>query len=79
MLGNGSYLTSGNIAIVVFVYFVIKETKGVPLEEMDRLFGGVSAIDVEQAKGRLADSRAAEKLDEDDAAGSHHVEKGSSE
>lgn len=33
-----------NCLLVLYVYFLIPETKGVPLEEMDRLFGGVDHV-----------------------------------
>lgn len=39
------YMFAGiNCLLVAYVYFLIPETKGVPLEEMDRLFGGVSHV-----------------------------------
>lgn len=33
-----------NFLLAVFVWFMIPETKKVPLEEMDALFGGVSHV-----------------------------------
>lgn len=33
-----------NCLLVLYVIFLIPETKGVPLEEMDRLFGGASHV-----------------------------------
>lgn len=33
-----------NCLLVLYVIFLIPETKGVPLEEMDRLFGGTSHV-----------------------------------
>ena len=33
-----------NFFLAVFVWFMIPETKKVPLEEMDALFGGVSHV-----------------------------------
>lgn len=33
-----------NCLLVVYVFFLIPETKGVPLEEMDKLFGGASHV-----------------------------------
>lgn len=33
-----------NCLLVAYVFFLIPETKGVPLEEMDRLFGGTSHV-----------------------------------
>lgn len=56
-----------NVLLAVFVWFLIPETKKVPLEEMDTLFGGTSHVqrgaamlheqklqceDVEQAEGK---------------------------
>lgn len=39
------YMFAGiNCLLVCYVFFLIPETKGVPLEEMDRLFGGVSHV-----------------------------------
>jgi hypothetical protein len=55
-----------NMFLAVFVWFMIPETKKVPLEEMDTLFGGTShvqngaillqqskegALDIEQSRG----------------------------
>jgi hypothetical protein len=34
-----------NILLAVFVWFVVPETKGIPLEEMDVLFGGANHAD----------------------------------
>ena len=34
-----------NIFLAFFVYFLIPETKGVPLEEVDVLFGGANHIE----------------------------------
>ena len=34
-----------NICLAVFVFFMIPETKGVPLEEVDVLFGGANHIE----------------------------------
>jgi hypothetical protein len=34
-----------NVCLAVFVWFVVPETKGIPLEEMDVLFGGVNHVD----------------------------------
>jgi hypothetical protein len=40
------YLFMGiNCVLAVFTWFCVPETKGVPLEEMDVLFGGVSHVD----------------------------------
>lgn len=33
-----------NCLFLLYVIFLIPETKGVPLEEMDRLFGGTSHV-----------------------------------
>lgn len=33
-----------NCLLVLYVYFLIPETKGVPLEEMDKLFGGANHV-----------------------------------
>lgn len=33
-----------NCLLVLYVFFLIPETKGVPLEEMDKLFGGVNHV-----------------------------------
>lgn len=33
-----------NCLLVLYVIFLIPETKGVPLEEMDKLFGGASHV-----------------------------------
>lgn len=39
------YMFAGiNCLLVAYVFFLIPETKGVPLEEMDKLFGGVSHV-----------------------------------
>lgn len=39
------YMFAGiNCFLVAYVFFLIPETKGVPLEEMDKLFGGVSHV-----------------------------------
>lgn len=39
------YMFAGiNCLLVAYVIFLIPETKGVPLEEMDKLFGGVSHV-----------------------------------
>ncbi|KAK6076458.1 hypothetical protein SCUP234_07192 [Seiridium cupressi] len=42
--GYGTYLIFGSFGVVmlVFVWFLVPETKGVSLEQMDALFGGVS-------------------------------------
>lgn len=34
-----------NILLAIFVFFMIPETKGVPLEEVDVLFGGANHIE----------------------------------
>jgi hypothetical protein len=34
-----------NIVLFVYVWFLIPETKGVPLEHMDHLFGGIDHTD----------------------------------
>ena len=34
------FFMSVNIVLAVFVYFCIPETKGIPLEQMDVIFGG---------------------------------------
>ena len=34
-----------NICLAIFVFFLIPETKGVPLEEVDVLFGGANHIE----------------------------------
>lgn len=34
-----------NICLAVFVFFLIPETKGIPLEEVDVLFGGANHIE----------------------------------
>lgn len=33
-----------NCLLVCYVFFLIPETKGVPLEEMDKLFGGADHV-----------------------------------
>jgi hypothetical protein len=39
------YMFAGiNCLLVCYVFFLIPETKGVPLEEMDKLFGGASHV-----------------------------------
>ena len=38
-----------NVVLFVFVWYCIPETKGVSLEHMDALFGGVDHADVEAA------------------------------
>jgi hypothetical protein len=40
------YMFAGiNFLLVVFVYFVVPETQGIPLEEVDTLFGGANHVD----------------------------------
>lgn len=53
-LGYGTYLFFGGWAVVAiaFTYFIIPETKGRSLEEMDMVFGDTAAHD---EKARLAD------------------------
>lgn len=34
------FFMSVNICLAIFVYFFIPETKGIPLEQMDTIFGG---------------------------------------
>jgi hypothetical protein len=34
-----------NFCLAVFVYFIVPETRGVPLEEVDTLFGGANHVD----------------------------------
>lgn len=34
-----------NIMLAIGVFFLLPETKNVPLEQMDTLFGGVSHVD----------------------------------
>ncbi|KAJ7263057.1 hypothetical protein C8J57DRAFT_1719247 [Mycena rebaudengoi] len=50
-IGASTYFVFGSIffTATIFVYFVIPETKGLPLEAMDQLFGGVQRSDVEAA------------------------------
>lgn len=44
-LNQSSIVFAGiNCLLVLYVIFLIPETKGVPLEEMDRLFGGTSHV-----------------------------------
>ncbi|TLS25602.1 hypothetical protein PpBr36_07798 [Pyricularia pennisetigena] len=56
-----------NIVLAVFVYFLIPETKKVPLEEMDVLFGGVNHVDQGAGKLGLDDNKAvpAVRMDEE--------------
>lgn len=46
---------SVNIVLAVLVYFFYPETKGVPLEEMDALFGGKSKTDAVMAHAHIKD------------------------
>jgi len=51
------FFASMMIASIVFVYFLVPETKGLPLEDMDRLFSirpvrGAHAIVLEEARER---------------------------
>jgi hypothetical protein len=41
-MGYGVYMFFASLMLcaAVFVYFLLPETKGIPLEEMDRLFSG---------------------------------------
>lgn len=39
------FFMATNFLLVVFVYFFIPETKQIPLEEIDVLFGGVNHVD----------------------------------
>lgn len=55
-LGYGTYMFFGTLMVLmgIWAFFFIPETKGLTLEEMDRLFGGVGTsgelIDLEKMK-----------------------------
>lgn len=34
-----------NVCLAIIVYFILPETKQIPLEEMDTLFGGVNHVE----------------------------------
>jgi hypothetical protein len=50
-----------NILLALFVYFLLPETSKVPLEEMDRLFGGVSHVEKGAAIVEMDDVKAADQ------------------
>ncbi|TLD25236.1 hypothetical protein PspLS_05368, partial [Pyricularia sp. CBS 133598] len=58
-----------NIVLAVFVYFLIPETKKVPLEEMDVLFGGVNHVDQGAEKLGLDDNKAVPTAQMDEETG----------
>ncbi len=76
-LGYGTYMFFGSLMVVmgVWAYFFIPETKGLSLEEMDKLFGGVgtSQEDVE-AKVKAEQIENAEGEDSYDRKEMRHVE-----
>jgi hypothetical protein len=58
------YMFAGiNFCLAVFVWFVVPETKGVPLEEVDTLFGGANHVD-KGADLIAAESRPGTTIDE---------------
>lgn len=67
-MGYGVYFFFASLMIcsVIFVYFLIPETKGVPLESMDRLF--------EIKPVRKAHKQLVDQLREDEAQFRHEIE-----
>ncbi|CAN6640995.1 hexose transporter Hxt15p [Trichomonascus vanleenenianus] len=58
-----------NFVILVYTWFFIKETKGISMEEMERLFGSAAVIDVEEVHnraGKFAARAAAERSSVDE-------------
>lgn len=74
------YMFAGiNCLLVTYVIFLIPETKGVPLEEMDKLFGGVSHVqggaEIMQEGGDHASLRNVRPSSKEVAYhGDHHIE-----
>lgn len=65
-----------NIVLAVFVYFLIPETKKVPLEEMDVLFGGVNHVDQGAEKLGLDDNKAVPTVQMDEETGGSAIPTG---
>ncbi|KAI8071714.1 general substrate transporter [Gongronella butleri] len=50
------YIFAGfNVFMAIVVYFYLQETKGVSLEEMDELFGGVNRVQAQKEKDGIID------------------------
>jgi hypothetical protein len=68
------YMFAGiNFLLVVFVWFCVPETKGVPLEEIDTLFGGANhavkgadliGVDTHSVSATAGEKRADERIEE---------------
>jgi len=57
--GYGTYFIFAcfNIFIVIVAILFVKETKGISLERMDELFGGVARLDADELGVAARDSR----------------------
>lgn len=54
-LGYGTYMFFGSLMVLmgIWAFFFIPETKGLTLEEMDRLFGGGDTAAVEDLEAKM--------------------------
>lgn len=64
------------IILVVWVYFCVPETKGLPIEEMDKIFGGNQGV---EDMARIADIRRRLGITVGDGVEGYAGEKGSHE
>lgn len=60
------FFTAVNAFLFVFVFFVVPETRGVPLEEMDVLFGGANHVNsgAELTDTRWDDQQSVTRIDD---------------
>ncbi|KAJ6029020.1 uncharacterized protein N7446_011639 [Penicillium canescens] len=73
--GHSYWLLFGlNLAAGMSVYFILPETKGVSLERMDKIFGGLDNVEAGECEGTSEKRGAMAVMNERDKAPTAHVE-----